>query len=414
MKLSRIGKRAASILGRSLLIPLFVVAGIIILLCSSCSTGNEGNDAPIVPETPPVLALKSPLCLPEPQGPYGVGKTVVFFEDEARTELLCPDEWTNKNRRFAATVYYPVIKGTGDEAPYVTPSEATAWSFLTGESETVLEDYHSHSVINGTRPAPTNFPVLLFSCGGGELPQFYASLTEEIASYGFVVFSVSDSFDAPATVLGDGSTAFCPRDKNTGTYIFQNALTKKALSGDMEAYKTLEDYEPRPEDLAFVLSRLNEINTDHTILRDRLDIDRIGVFGHSIGGAAAVQTGLDCPEVDVVAVLDSDIYKILEEDSSPLTKPALMLYSDSSLSDEPSEDNALNARTSEFLAQSPYYSETIIEGIAHMAFMTDFLWIEPLWKSNPEGSSSNLGGKTAEQAYTEITDPLIRFFCDRL
>jgi dienelactone hydrolase len=389
-------KQLVSFFSRRLILVLILLALVLSMGCSA-----ESNTK---------YALSKPLVLPVPTGIYGVGKTQMYFTDATRTDLLCPDDWSNLSRTFTATVYYPVQAGTGTAAPYVSSIEAGALTRLTQEKPDVFDSYSSHAVIDGIIPESESYPVLIFSCGGGEAPQFYASLIEEIASQGFIIFSLSHAFDAPVTVLEDGSIAYCPRNPYTGQFVFQNALTKKAVKGNDAAYDAIIEYEPRPADIAYVLSQLDTINATSPLLQGTLDTSNIGVFGHSLGGAASVQAGLDDPQVDRVAVLDSYLFYIVDEDAAPLTQPVLMIYSDTSMEDEPKVAQKQNTQTTAYLSQTEDYSEVTISGIGHLAFMTDYMWVEPLFANNKSGKCSELDGTSAQEAFDQISGEVIAFF----
>jgi predicted dienelactone hydrolase len=67
------------------------------------------------------------------------------------------------------------------------------------------------------------------------------------------------------------------------------------------------------EDLAFVIDRLIDIDSENNILRDKLDIDRIGVFGMSLGGIAANEICLTDKRIRAGINMDGGLYGTLLE-----------------------------------------------------------------------------------------------------
>jgi dienelactone hydrolase len=107
-------------------------------------------------------------------------------------------------------------------------------------------------------------PVLLFSHGLGAFRTQSAALTTHLASRGYVVVSA----DHPGRMLGD--VAPCLLSPPAGT------CSIGALAGG----------DPAPEDLTDVLAWLDEGGPAD--LLDLLDLERLGIFGHSMGGGSAV------------------------------------------------------------------------------------------------------------------------------
>ncbi len=47
--------------------------------------------------------------------------------------------------------------------------------------------------------------------------------------------------------------------------------------------------EYKTADIKFVVDQLEKINEESTVLAGRLDLTRLGVFGHSLGGNASIR-----------------------------------------------------------------------------------------------------------------------------
>jgi len=107
------------------------------------------------------------------------------------------------------------------------------------------------------------FPVIIFSHGLGGSREGYSYLGNHWASHGYVSVHVqhlgSDSAIWRDVPLAERMTAMRQATLNP-----QNALN-------------------RPLDVAFAIDQLSKLNSDDPLLKHRLDLDRIGVAGHSFG-----------------------------------------------------------------------------------------------------------------------------------
>ena len=102
-------------------------------------------------------------------------------------------------------------------------------------------------------------PVVLLSHGFGSEPKSFSYLSEHLASYGIVAVSVehigSDS-DYELEIL--------------------EGVKKRAIAS--------QEFIERPLDIHYVLDELERRNRTDSMLKGRLDLDRVGAIGHSLGG----------------------------------------------------------------------------------------------------------------------------------
>jgi len=117
-------------------------------------------------------------------------------------------------------------------------------------------------------------PVLLFSHGFGLYRTQNTYEFEELASWGYVVVSIEHPYSAAGTVFPDGRHA-----PNT---------TSRLVATDTGANRLVGLW---ADDARFVLTRLSQLPVrDATdTLVQRLQLDKVGYFGHSFGGAAAAE-----------------------------------------------------------------------------------------------------------------------------
>jgi len=175
--------------------------------------------------------------------------------------------------------------------------------------------------------SPSRFPVLLFAAGSQQIPSEYSSLTEDLASRGFAV-------------VGYGPTVMGAR--------------------------TWRD------DLKQVLDQLRLWNTTqgHPLF-GRLDLDRIGAFGHSFGASAISMIAAYDKRLKAVVLIDGGGRP---EDARAI--PVLMLNSGGTdLAPKVPDPQSAMVRDL-FLRWSKPGIRITLRGAVHMSF-TDMALIEP-------------------------------------
>ncbi len=227
-------------------------------------------------------------------------------------------------------------------------------------------------------------PLVVFSHGAFGFSGSNLSTFRELASHGFVVASIGHTYQA-----------FFTRD-TSGTMTFADAAflqRASELNGTHETgntedtYRTTQEWmQLRTADAHFVLDTLlaQSLQTPTDSLFSRIDFDKIGMFGHSLGGATAAQLGRERTDIDAVIVLDGtmlgeevdfkDGAVVLNEEPYPV--PLLNVYAqdhyESSLAfDGEGYDNFHATRG----AMEAY--ETVYLGAGHLNF-TDLPLFSPL------------------------------------
>jgi len=248
---------------------------------------------------PPASAAGARIALPELSGPYPVGTTELHLVDPDRA-----DPWVPGTRReVMTTITYPAA-GPGPRAPWLTPGMAVAVDAVT--SSPVFFDVPRGSVDWGAtrRQARTgaavdrrrgDWPVVLFSPGLGSARELNAGLTDDLASRGYVVVSLSHTHESAAVEFPGGRVEPSLMD-----------------DGDPTAMKTAID--ARVADTRFVLDQLARLdrgdNPDaehHPVprgLAGALDLSRVGMFGHSYGGFTAGETMVQDRRIDAGVNVD--------------------------------------------------------------------------------------------------------------
>ncbi|MGH8445823.1 MAG: hypothetical protein ACREVL_11180 [Solimonas sp.] len=148
--------------------------------------------------------------LPAPTGTHAVGVRSLELDDAARPGVFAakPDE----PRRLLVRVWYPAQTVQGLKAmPYFSAAEAehSARSLGALIGFPPLLTYLKHARTNSYEGAPLlsgaqQLPTIFFSHGYTSSLGQNAALMEELASHGYVVYSVQHTYDSSATVFPDG------------------------------------------------------------------------------------------------------------------------------------------------------------------------------------------------------------------
>ncbi|MFG3039167.1 alpha/beta hydrolase family protein [Streptomyces sp. NPDC048330] len=248
-----------------------------------------GSAAALLPAIATASVGGSLLRLPAPVGPHHVGMQRVHLTDPART-----DPWVGGTRELMLTVLYPARSIRGfSRAPQLTPDEAVVFGQYAplvhpGLPEAGAVDWGAvltHGYV-GAPPLPGRRPVLVYSPGGGDSRTLGNTLAEDLAGHGWVVVLVDHPGDASQVELPSG-------------------LRTTILTGppDPATFRTMVD--TRIEDLRLVLDQLGNLP-----LASAIDTRRIGLYGHSAGGTAAVYAACGDDRVGAVANLEGylDLY----------------------------------------------------------------------------------------------------------
>jgi dienelactone hydrolase len=125
-----------------------------------------------------------------------------------------------------------------------------------------------------------SYPVVIMRAGASAQVANYSTLAEDLASRGYVVVGFDAPYRTGLVVFPDGRVIE-RRPENNPELFSGEELTR--LANKLLAAWT--------GDIAFVLDKLERLNAPNASgkFTDRLDMMRVGIFGHSFGGATAAQ-----------------------------------------------------------------------------------------------------------------------------
>jgi dienelactone hydrolase len=213
---------------------------------------------------------------PKPTGPFQVGTEVRHLVDANRREALSND--SSDPRELMIQIWYPVDQSFHGQFASYREKQTTNWRTVQ------LALVKTHAYLSAPMAATqTSFPVLVFSPSwSGQRVQNTVQV-EELASYGYIVVAMDHPYGTSVTVLPDGRivrTKLGPGEDYSSQQAFEQFVREAE-----------QQVRVRAEDARFVLDELEELNRydPEGLLTDRLNLEQVGIFGHSLGGSVAAQ-----------------------------------------------------------------------------------------------------------------------------
>jgi dienelactone hydrolase len=155
----------------------------------------------------------------------------------------------------------------------------------------------------------------------------YTTLAEDLASHGYVVAGFDAPYRTNVVVFPDGRVMRRTPENNVELCESQDlALEARCVNKLLTAWTA---------DIGFVLDRLERLNNSDASARftGRLDMTRVGVFGHSFGGATAAQFCHDDSRCKAGIDLDGQPFGSVIQDG--LNQPFMFVMSDQIHSSDP-------------------------------------------------------------------------------
>jgi hypothetical protein len=254
------------------------------------------------------------ISLPHPTGKHMVGRMPIQLTDENRLEAYSTES-KDKKRELVVWIWYPASPKSDCKRAIYFPDKWSESDFVYGvKLGTTRFECHSfeNAPVSTFQPI---YPVLIFSQAGFSVLS-YSAILEEIASHGYVIVGINHTYDAPVTVFSDGrvipaSPQFMER-VNSRAGLIEESFQFRAAVAD---YKTA--------DIKFVVDQLAHINKGSSVLASRLDVTGLGVFGHSLGGNAALEFCRKDNRCKVAVNLDGANWN--EVGKVGLKKPAMII-----------------------------------------------------------------------------------------
>jgi len=290
--------------------------------------------------------------LPTPTGRYAVGTMWLVVRDTTRRERF--SSTPGAVREFPVKVWYPAPPGTtGTAAPYALPGELTALGIIPDILARQVRLVRTHSLM-GVPVAQGHAPVLVFSHGYTGYAAQNTPQMEELASQGYIVASIAHPGEAALAPFPDGRSI--PVDSSVRNTIRRElaavrkadpmkvfdsigkALTVPDPAVRIANFRAFLKLSPEPLqtqsvrewalDTKALLDVFEELNAGAvpSPFKERMDLERIGIFGMSYGGATAGEFCRQDRRCKAAVNIDGGQYGGLVDDS--LMVPFLILSSE--------------------------------------------------------------------------------------
>jgi predicted dienelactone hydrolase len=279
--------------------------------------------------------------LPKPTGKYKAGSQYLYLKTN-QDEIITPK--TADKRALMIKVWYPASLNNEKTEPYLNDGDRAGFAKkyrLPASVFNYLDYVKTHTFINPSI-AKGKFPVLIFSHGYYSNASGYYALIEEIVSHGYIVMNINHTYESTGALFPNGeiklySTAYDKEHNNKEmAEMTWNAIQnyKKATNSN-EQYTAIENLIHNyiateitlrwSKDISLVVDELEKWNKS-TFLAKHIDTSKIGVFGHSQGGAAAGQALLDDKRIKAGINIDGVQWGAMLD--TVLTKPFLLISSE--------------------------------------------------------------------------------------
>ena len=268
--------------------------------------------------------------LPVPTGALPVGRTSVT-----------PGE-------FRLWLWYPAATAAPADA-YLPEAIRTQWerarpgfiNFLTAD----LSKVRAHSAPDvALSAAQARYPVVMLGGGGsGTSGLSFSTLAEDLASHGYVVASVDGAAGRnPELCEGRADEEECATEVMT----------------------------PLVARIGRALDALRDLSTDDTRFKDKLDLARVGIVGHSFGGAQAAQFCSQDPRCAAGIDIDGRLFGSVVQVG--LSVPFMFLLSDHGTLKDPVDRRITEQIQGVYDRQPPdLRMRAVIRGAHHFTFSDD-------------------------------------------
>lgn len=260
--------------------------------------------------------------IPTPSGEFGVGTLSYEMVDESRQEIYSGKD---EARRYMIQIWYPAdVKPSDKRAPWMENAEIFAPAIATYID---LPSFFLDHLTLTDIPAYSNadvavseklFPIIFFSHGWNGFNSQNAGQALELASRGYVVVGMQHTYGAVTTVFPDGTIApnnpkALPANGREPNYEDTARILVDQWAGDMKD----------------TLDFLTEANRDtNSPFAGKLDLERVGAYGHSTGGGGVIQFCGTDPRCKAVLGMDPFMRPVSAEViENGVSQPSFYMFS---------------------------------------------------------------------------------------
>ena len=247
--------------------------------------------------------------VPKPTGDRNIGTESVELIDIDRLEWFTEDP--QDLRKIMIQIWYPTDDLDGEKESYIDYGELRIEALASQFDYSPflfkkLIDVETNSIKKAEPSTQSSFPLVIFSHGLGGNRTQNTIMIEELTSHGYVVIAIEHAYDANISIFNNGDVA----DYRSGIN-YQRRNTQKITPEEFWAIR-LPQLETRAKDVSYIIDQLELGNLPENII-NIIDLDNIGVFGHSFGGATSIYSTYNDHRIDACINLDGWMVVVPDE-----------------------------------------------------------------------------------------------------
>lgn len=301
-----------------------------------------------------------------PSGEFEVGTATFELTDNTRTEYYGDN--ANSFRRVKVQFWYPAQSTKGlvksrwleDGIPVARAlaKEMKLPFFMLDHTAKIMSNSYKNASVS---TAHDTYPVIVLSHGWTGFRNLHTNFAELLASNGFIVIAIDHSYGAQIVVFDENDIALLDHD----------ALPDRETTPEFLEYanRLVSTY---ASDVSYVIDQLTDFNEGRysPTFTNRLNLDNIGLLGHSTGAGADVKVAIDDTRIKAVLGLDAWVEPIQEDlIEKGLNLPTLFLRS------EQWEEGYNNANLLKLVASNAQSNGLIqINGTTHIDFSMAYMY----------------------------------------
>ena len=238
--------------------------------------------------------------VPKPTGDKNIGTESIELIDIDRLEWFTEDP--QDLRKIMIQIWYPTDDLDGEKELYIDYGELRIEALASQFDYSPflfkkLIDVETNSIKKAEPSTQSSFPLIIFSHGLGGNRTQNTVIIEELTSHGYVVIAIEHAYDANISIFDNGDVA----DYRSGIN-YERRNTQKITPEEFWAIR-LPQLETRAEDVSYIIDQLELGNLPENIV-NIIDLENIGVFGHSFGGATSIYSSYNDHRIDACINLD--------------------------------------------------------------------------------------------------------------
>jgi hypothetical protein len=228
-----------------------------------------------------------------------VGRIVRVLTDLERTEVF---SCSNEKRKLIISVFYPLDDSWNSDrqALYIDLYHPKEQRFIdewkaAGVEDSYIRNITTNIYMNASMSnSKSKYPVIIYSPGFSCDRDSSVFTMEKIAEKGYIVITIGHIHETEFTVMPNGEIIEMAEELND------------ISSNSKDMWKKLINI--RKQDIIFLLNELEFINKQDEFLKNKLDLERIGVIGFSLGSQACFEAAADDTRIKAVALFEGCLH----------------------------------------------------------------------------------------------------------